>query len=182
MRISIAVALSVVLASGCEQSSSVSPGPSATNAATASLLPSNVSALPSFDFATYERLLYQLRGTPVVVNLWASWCGPCAKEAPTLAAAAERFGDQVQFVGVAIKDQRSSASAFLNRYDIPYPTVMDDSGDIHNHLGFVGLPDTVFYAADGSIARTWSGPLTPETLDASIDRLIPGSDTSPTNA
>jgi hypothetical protein len=39
-------------------------------------------------------------------------------------------------------------------YGIPYPTVMDDSGDIHNHLGFVGLPDTVFYASDGSIART----------------------------
>jgi thiol-disulfide isomerase/thioredoxin len=182
MRVSVALALSVVLASGCEQASSVAPGPSATNAATASLLPGNVSALPSIDFATYERLLYQLRGTPVVVNLWASWCGPCAKEAPTLAAAADRFGEQVQFVGVAIKDQRSAASAFLKRFDIPYPTVMDDSGDIHNHLGFVGLPDTVFYAADGSIERTWSGPLTPDSLDASIERLISGSDVSPTNA
>ena len=182
MRISVAVAFIVVLATGCEPSSSVSPGPSATNAATASLLPGSVSTLPSFDFATYERLLYQLRGTPVVVNLWASWCGPCAKEAPTLAAAARRFGKQVQFLGVALKDQRGAASAFLKRYDLPYPTVMDESGDIHNHLGFVGLPDTVFYAADGSIARTWSGPLTPDTLDASIGRLISGSDVSPTNA
>jgi hypothetical protein len=59
---------------------------------------------------------------------------------------------------------------------------MDDSGDIHNHLGFVGLPDTVFYAADGSIERTWSGPLTPDSLGASIERLISGSDVSPTNA
>jgi cytochrome c biogenesis protein CcmG, thiol:disulfide interchange protein DsbE len=182
VRISVAVAFIVVLATGCEPSSSVSPGPSATNAATASLLPGSVSTLPSFDFATYERLIYELRGTPVVVNLWASWCGPCGKEAPALAAAADRFGAKVQFLGVAIKDQRSSASAFLKRYGIPYPTVMDDSGDIHNHLGFVGLPDTVFYAADGSIARTWSGPLTSETLDASIGRLISWSDTSPTNA
>jgi len=182
MRSSVAVAVIVVLTTGCEPSSNISPGPSATNAATASLLPGNVSTLPSFDFATYERLLYQLRGTPVVVNLWASWCGPCAKEASTLAAAAERFGERVQFVGVAIKDERSSASAFLKRYGIPYPTVMDDSGDIHNHLGFVGLPDTVFYAADGSIARTWSGPLTQGTLDASIGPLISGSDASPTNA
>jgi len=175
MRSVLAVlAASMMLASGCQQARSHGPGPVATNASTVSLLPANVSALPSFDFATYERLLYQLRGTPVVVNLWASWCGPCAKETPALVAAAKRFGNDVQFLGVAIKDETGPASAFLASHDIRYPSVMDDTGDIHNRLGFVGLPDTVFYAADGSISRTWSGPLTPSSLDASIERIVEG--------
>src|SRR4051812_11534500 len=148
MRSHVAVlAISVTLLCGCQDSALPSPGPIATNASTASLLPANVSALPSFDFATYERLLYQLRGTPIVVNLWASWCAPCAREASALVAAAKRYSTEVQFVGVAIKDQAGPASAFVRRHHIPYPSVMDGSGDIHNRLGFVGLPDTVFYAA-----------------------------------
>ena len=68
------------------------------------------------------------------------------------------------------------------RIDLTGKTVMPALIDIHNHLGFVGLPDTVFYASDGSIARTWTGPLTPEALDASVGRLISGSDASSTNA
>jgi cytochrome c biogenesis protein CcmG, thiol:disulfide interchange protein DsbE len=142
------------------------------NASTAALLPEHVLDLPSFDFDTYERLLYQLRGKPVVVNLWASWCGPCRQEAPALVNAARRYGRDVQFLGVDFQDQRGPAAAFSRRYKVPYPSVFDASGAIHDGLGFVGLPDTIFYDSDGQIVATWSGPLTPSALRQNLSRLL----------
>src|SRR5437868_6769042 len=156
----------VLLVTACEASSppATRSDSSATDATTASLLPTSPSSLPSFDFSSYERLLSELRGTPVVVNLWASWCGPCQKEAAALEEAAHTHGKDIQFLGVDVKDQHGAATEFLTNYHVSYPNVFDESGDIHNSLGFVGLPDTVFYGADGSIVETWSGPLTPEVL------------------
>jgi thiol-disulfide isomerase/thioredoxin len=172
------VTLVALLTCACEASPPTGSDPVATNATTTALLPQRVIALPSFDFGAYERLLYQLRGTPVVANIWASWCVPCKKEAPTLAEAAKRYGDDVQFIGVDIKDQRGAAAAFLTQYHLTYPTVFDESGDIHNSLGFVGLPDTVFYGADGKIIESWSGPLTSEALQANIERIRSSDGTS----
>jgi thiol-disulfide isomerase/thioredoxin len=172
-----AIVLAVAaIASACETSttSSLDPGSPAMNASTATLLPQTVSALPSFDFGTYERLLYQLRGTPVVVNMWASWCGPCRSEAPVLVDAAKRYGHEVQFLGVDHQDQREPAAEFSTQYHVPYPSVFDASGEIHDELGFVGLPDTVFYDAAGNIIATWSGPLTPEALSENVDRSLSG--------
>ena len=127
------------------------------------------------DFDRFERLMFQLRGTPVVVNLWASWCGPCEDEMPALRDAARRYGDRIRFLGVDTEDQRDAASAFLREHDIPYPSVVDPTGSVHNGLGFVGLPDTVFYAADGSIVSTWSGPLTQRTLQRGLEDLLAAS-------
>src|SRR6266571_5931381 len=76
------------------------PGPPAVNAARATLLPTTVAALPSFDPERFTQLLGQLRGTPVVVNFWGSWCGPCRAEAPILREAAAQYGSNVQFLGV----------------------------------------------------------------------------------
>ena len=171
------IVIVALIATACEAptTSGEPPGPRATNAATAELLPASVLALPSFDFASYERLLFQLRGTPVVVNLWASWCGPCRNEAPALDAAARRYGTDVQFLGVDFKDDRGSAVGYLKQYDIRYPSVVDPSGEIHNRLGFVGLPDTLFYGADGSIVQSWSGPITSQALASGIARIAPAT-------
>jgi cytochrome c biogenesis protein CcmG, thiol:disulfide interchange protein DsbE len=172
-RRTVALALVVAaMAAACTSENTVTgTRRSAANATDAPLLPRTVDALPSLDFDRYERLLYELRGTPVVVNLWASWCGPCRTETPAFVAAAQRCGDRVQFLGVDYQDQRSGAVDFIDRYDVPYPSVMD-AGEIHDRLGFVGLPDTVFYAADGSIASTWSGPITADALTERLDGLI----------
>ena len=155
----------------------------ASNATATPLLPTTILALPTFDFETFERLLYELRGTPVVVNIWASWCGPCRQEAPVLTAAVERYGDRVQFVGVDMQDDRAPAASYLNRYAVTYPSVADPSGEIHDRLGFVGLPDTVFYGPDGQIVDTWSGPLTSDALRTNIETLLrkPTSSASPTS-
>lgn len=145
----------------------------ARNAARAPLLPTDAWALPGFDFPTFQRLLAQLKGTPVVVNVWAAWCEPCRAEASDLASASRSYGSRVQFLGVDILDTRSSARAFMAEYGWSYPSVFDTTAEIRNGLGFVGQPDTVFYDAKGRIAMTWQGPLTAEALSTGIDRILP---------
>jgi thiol-disulfide isomerase/thioredoxin len=152
------------------------PTQPALNATRAELLPTDAYALPGFDVDTYQRLLGQLEGTPVVVNIWASWCGPCRDEAPHLAAAASTYGDRVQFLGVDILDSRSSARGFMREFGWTYPSVFDADGVIRDELGFLGQPNTIFYDADGEVVFTWQGPIGPDLLTKQLDELAgPGS-------
>jgi cytochrome c biogenesis protein CcmG, thiol:disulfide interchange protein DsbE len=137
-----------------------------------SLVPADPYELPAFDPATYDRLLSQLEGTPVLVNIWASWCGPCRDEAPLLASAHAEFGDRVRFLGVDILDERGSARAFMREYDWTYPSVFDASGRIRDGLGILGQPATLFYDASGELVRTWSGPLTEEVLAEGLEEIL----------
>ncbi len=149
-----------------------SSGGSALNATTAPLLPTEVDALPAFDPATYRELLAQLRGTPVVVNVWASWCGPCRAEAPHLREAALRFGDRVQFLGVDILDARPSARAFIAEFGWPYPSVFDATGAIRDGLGLIGQPVTLIYDAGGELVFTWLGPIDRDTLVSEVEKVL----------
>jgi cytochrome c biogenesis protein CcmG/thiol:disulfide interchange protein DsbE len=169
----LALSLALAACGGSRPGTGASSLPTpALNATRAPLLPTRVAALPSFDLDAYRRLLGQLRGTPVVVNIWASWCGPCREEAPRLAEAARRYGSRVQFLGVDILDQRAAAASFIARYGWPYPSVFDASGDIRDGLGFLGQPVTVFYAASGRLVSSWSGPLTGEALAEGIGSIL----------
>lgn len=151
---------------------STSAGPQAHNATTAALLPMRVAELPTFTPQDYQQLLTQLRGTPIVVNVWASWCGPCQAEAPLLHRAAERYGDRVQFVGIDILDTIGGARGFIADHDLPYPSLFDPSGAIRDALGMIGQPVTVFYDADGTVVSTWPGQLTQTALDEGIRKAI----------
>ena len=104
---------------------------------------------PEFTLADYQHALGELRGTPVVVNVWASWCGPCREEAPLLAAAHRTYGDRVRFLGVDVLDESDSARAFMHRYGWSYPSVYDPTGAIRDGLGLLGQPVTLFYDAAG---------------------------------
>jgi cytochrome c biogenesis protein CcmG, thiol:disulfide interchange protein DsbE len=137
-----------------------------------SALPRTPTALPTFDPGSFQRLLTSLRGTPVVANVWASWCGPCTKEAPDLAEAAKRYAGRVQFVGIDVLDHAAPARAFIERYGWVYPSVFDPSGAIRNDLGFLGQPDTVFYDRTGKQVKVVSGPLDRATLDEQITRIL----------
>ena len=103
--------------------------------------------------------LSSLRGRPVVLNFWASWCVPCRDEAPLLRQAERLYGDQVQFVGVDIRDARPDALRFVERYNIEYPSVRDESLDVYDSYGLTGQPETFFIDDEGIVVEHVNGPL-----------------------
>ena len=118
-----------------------------------------------------ELSLEELRGKPVVINFWASWCVPCKDEAPMLSEADARYGDRVSFVGVDIRDARSSAQEFVERYDLDYPHVRDEDLSIYDDFGLTGQPETFFLDEDGVILEHIPGPLAREQLFQLLDSL-----------
>ena len=137
------------------------------------VLPASPLALPRYDPDQFERLLVSLRGKPVVVNIWASWCGPCREEAPGLARLARAFQGKAQFIGVDIIDHLAPARAFIRKYGWPYPSVFDPTGSIRDDLGFVGQPITVVYDASGRQSFVWSGAVPEEVLRTAVEDVLP---------
>ena len=168
----LALALGLLLAA-CSDDPAVGDGsPAARNATQAPLLPTTVAALPSMDVDGFHELLGQLKGTPVVVNVWGSWCPPCIAEASLLHDAAARYGDRIQFVGVDILDDRGDAAGFIAEHGLLYPSVFDPDGAIRDDLGSVGQPVTVFIDADGNEVDRVDGQLSAESLQEGLDRLL----------
>lgn len=164
--VAVLLALSVLLAACAGGPPSADDGPEGP------LLPADRLALPAFDLAKYRALLGELRGTPVVVNVWGSWCPPCEDEAPGLAAISAEFEGRVQFVGVDILDTRPAAREFILRYGWRYPSVFDPGGAIRDGLGYVGQPITLVYGPDGALAFEWNGAIGEEQLRREIRAVL----------
>jgi cytochrome c biogenesis protein CcmG, thiol:disulfide interchange protein DsbE len=126
----------------------------------------------------YERQIAALRGYPVVVNLWASWCGPCRFEFPHLQQMAARYGKRVAFLGVDKQDSDDAARTFLWEEPVPYPSYADPDEEIAERIddsAARGLPTTAFYDRDGELAFLKLGPYTEEAeLRADIERYALG--------
>jgi cytochrome c biogenesis protein CcmG, thiol:disulfide interchange protein DsbE len=96
--------------------------------------------------------LVSLRGKPVVLNFWASWCVPCKGEAPMLERASRQYSKQgVVFVGIDWHDLKSDARRFLSHHSVTYPTVLDRSGSIADRYGVVAVPETYFVDRRGRL-------------------------------
>lgn len=109
-------------------------------------------------------------GRPVVMNILASWCGPCERELPVLMEAAEANPD-IAFLGVDHLDQRESAEAFLEENEVDFPTVFDQGGDVAAAIGGRGMPTTGFFDADGQMVAMQTGELTAATLEERLDEI-----------
>jgi thiol-disulfide isomerase/thioredoxin len=102
--------------------------------------------------AAFKQRLAGLRGYPVVVNQWASWCGPCRAEFPHFQKLSASLGKRVAFMGVDSMDNNGDAAAFLKSYPIPYPSFEDGDGKVAQVFNGVGpLPKTVFYDSRGKL-------------------------------
>jgi len=104
----------------------------------------------------------------VVVNFWASWCGPCIVDGPHLAQVSKEFEGKAQFIGVDLQDQPGPARAFITKYGWTYPSVADPLEDIRDGLGLVGQPITVIYDGGGVRRFVWGGAIPVETLRAAL--------------
>ena len=138
-----------------------------------------VEELPAFELellgttGTFSEA--DLEGAPAVINFWASWCGPCNREAPALEATWQAYKDEgVQFLGVDVRDIESQAENFVERHGITYPSVRDPDQDLARAME-VGdlLPQTFFVDASGRI-KTGSGlgEITKEELEEQIELLL----------
>jgi cytochrome c biogenesis protein CcmG, thiol:disulfide interchange protein DsbE len=112
--------------------------------------------LPDVADPNRRNSLTDLRGQPVVLNFWASWCEPCKEEAPELARTA-RANSAVRFLGVAILDGRDAALASMAKYKVPYPSVRDARGTVSKQFRVTGVPETVFIDARGVIVGHYIG-------------------------
>ncbi|SCX39714.1 Thiol-disulfide isomerase or thioredoxin [Klenkia marina] len=98
-------------------------------------------------------------GTPMVLNLWGSWCGPCREELPLVQQLADAAGDEVLVMGVASGDPLTAADSFAEDAGVTFPNAFDKYRDLMAELGINVLPFTYFVAADGTLAYTQVGPV-----------------------
>lgn len=119
--------------------------------------------------------LRKLRGHPVVVNLWASWCGPCRHELPFFQRQAVKRGAQIAFLGVNSNDSADNARRLAAEYPMPYPSFVDPRLSVAGGYGARGLPVTAFYDARGKRVLVHQGGFTSEAqLAEEIDRYALG--------
>jgi cytochrome c biogenesis protein CcmG, thiol:disulfide interchange protein DsbE len=119
--------------------------------------------------------LSELRGTPLVLNLWASWCTPCREEAPRLQEGWERWGRRgVAYLGLNIQDLRGDARGFAERFGITHPSVRDARRGVADSYGATGIPETFFVDARGRVVGHVIGVVAQRELDTGARAAVEG--------
>jgi len=160
----IVLLLVCVLFSGCTKEEAPGSGQGQSD----SLIPFTVT---TFDGARFS--LEAAKGSVVVLNFWASWCGPCKYEAPFIQEAYLAYGSRgVKFIGVAVDDTEQGARAFVERFGLTFPIAIDSTGEIINAYNIYGIPRTYIIGRDGQAAYIHSGAITGEDLSREIEKAL----------
>ena len=134
------------------------------------------------DFTVYDKegnpvQLYDYTGKPLVLNFWASWCGPCQMEMPHFEDKYQELGEEVQFLMVNMTDGSretvDSASAFIEQQGYTFPVLYDTDSDAALTYGAYSLPTTYFINADGYAVARATGAIDADTLQQGIDLIAP---------
>jgi cytochrome c biogenesis protein CcmG/thiol:disulfide interchange protein DsbE len=139
-------------------------------------LPQVGEPVPDFQLTALDGSLLDLasqKGNVVVVNYFASWCGPCQEEAADLEQTWRDYqGQGVQFYGIAYKDAASKAEAFLEKYEVTYPSAMDPGNRIARSYGVTGVPETFVIDGQGNLSHHFLGAITRAQLSREIDEAL----------
>jgi cytochrome c biogenesis protein CcmG/thiol:disulfide interchange protein DsbE len=131
---------------------------------------------PDFSLTTFKGAtisLEDMRGKPIVINFWASWCPPCRIEAPLLERTWRAYKNRgLIFLGVNIQDRKEDALNYMREFDITYPNGPDPTGEITIDYGVSGLPVTFFISRKGEVVRRWVGAIETSVLISSIEEIM----------
>ncbi|MGH2626945.1 MAG: TlpA family protein disulfide reductase [Anaerolineales bacterium] len=120
--------------------------------------------------------LSALRGRPVLVNFWASWCDPCRSEMPEIAAAYARHRETgLEVLAVNLRDQERERDVrrFVAELALPFPVLLDDKGRTRRRYRLGAIPTSVFIDTAGVIRVVHPGPMTAEVLNRALDEILP---------
>jgi thiol-disulfide isomerase/thioredoxin len=121
--------------------------------------------------SAFKPQIAALRGYPVVVNIWGSWCVPCRQEFPVFQRVSAALGRRVAFLGLDTQDPDSDARKFLAGHPVSYPSYQDLDGSLAKGFGIIGTPSTIYYDASGKLAYLHQGPYRKDAdLRADIER------------
>jgi thiol-disulfide isomerase/thioredoxin len=124
--------------------------------------------------------LSDLKGKVVLVNIFASWCGPCRVEAPHLAEVYDSIDqEKFEFVGLNLQETPGAVEGFRDDFFIDFPLVLNEGGDLTNIYSPIGLPTSWFIDQDGVVRFVFSGPMTKESLQAILADVEAGREPDP---
>lgn len=146
-------------------------------ARTAPAAPATVgSVAPDFALADLDGNpihLADLAGRPVLVNFWASWCGPCVEEFPLLRdAVAEHGDDGLAVIGIVYRDRSEAARGFMRRNDATWAAAMDPGQRVADAYGILSVPETFFIGRDGTIVARQIGQFSARSLDEKLAAIM----------
>ena len=146
---------------------------------TPSTAPAAVGSIaPDFSLADLDGNpihLADLRGRPVIVNFWASWCGPCVEEFPLLRdAVAEHGDDGLAVIGIVFDDRSEAARGFMRRNEATWPAAMDPGQRVADAYGILSVPETFFIGRDGTVVARQIGQFSAPSLDEKLAAIMVG--------
>ncbi len=137
--------------------------------------PAAADPAPSVEFRLFdgsEASLADFRGTPVVLNFWASWCPACVAEMPSFQEVHRTLGDRVTFIGLDVQDDRSAAERFVADTGVTYLIGEDPDGSILGAFDGIAMPTTIFIDREGNVVSRQSGAIFEDDLTERIQELF----------
>lgn len=134
------------------------------------------SSAPAFTLSTpagQALSLSDLRGTPVLLNFWATWCGPCKEELPLLQQAHRAYGDRLKVIGIDLDESATQVTAYTDSVGVDFTMLLDRGRKVADTYNLLGVPSTFLIDKSGIVRSAHIGPyLSQADLDAALQKIL----------